>query len=75
LVLIGFEKFGHLDRTECCECISEHLIPIRQSNEISRKLADILKSEEKKEKFMVSYRIYFFFPKKNKIFFSKGPPL
>ena len=54
---MGYEKFGHLSFKECCECICEHLLPVRKASEINRKLTDILKTDERKEKNMVSARL------------------
>ena len=51
--MMGYDKFKHLNRTECCECINKHLLPIRTPNEICRKLNDMLKTSERQDKYMV----------------------
>jgi hypothetical protein len=50
-VLIGYQNFGHL--TDCCDWIRSIYLPARKSSEISGKLKDILKTNERKQKFMV----------------------
>ena len=53
-VLLGYQKFGHLNEKECCECIRNIYLPARKPAEINAKLKDILKSNERKQKHMVT---------------------
>jgi hypothetical protein len=52
-VLFGYQNFGHLSLTDCSDWIRSIYLPARKSSEISWKLKDILKTNERKQKFMV----------------------
>lgn len=57
---MGYQKFGHLSLKECCDCIFEHLLPARKPAEILRKLTDILKTDERKRRFMVFFNSFIY---------------
>jgi hypothetical protein len=55
LLMFGNEKFGHLSKIECNELIHAHLLPIRSPFEIGKKLADLKKCHERREKLNVNF--------------------
>lgn len=42
---MGFDKFKHLQKDECCQCIKEHLLPHRNCFDIKKQLNSISSSE------------------------------
>lgn len=42
---MGFNKFKHLPKSECCECIKEHMLPIRSCDDIRKQLNNFSSSE------------------------------
>jgi hypothetical protein len=47
---MGFNKFKHLPKTECCQCIREHLLPQRSCDDIKKQLCNISNSEQRQLK-------------------------
>ncbi len=47
LLIMGFNKFKHLPKPECCECIREHLLPQRNCDEIKRQISLLTNSEQR----------------------------
>ena len=35
---MGFNKFKHLQKNECCQCIRDHLLPHRSVEDIKRQI-------------------------------------
>jgi hypothetical protein len=44
---MGFYKFKHLPKSECCHCIKEHLLPHRSIAEIRHQISIISSSEQR----------------------------
>ena len=44
---MGFNKFKHLPKQEACECIRDHLLPQRATDDIKRQLVYITNSEHR----------------------------
>jgi hypothetical protein len=44
---MGFNKFKHLPKPECCECIKAHLLPHRSCDDIKKQLSSISNSEQR----------------------------
>jgi hypothetical protein len=44
---MGFNKFKHLPKVECCQCIKEHLLPHKSITEIRHQLSGISSSEQR----------------------------
>lgn len=47
LLIMGFNKFKHLPKSECCECIKEHLLPNRSCDDIRKQLNYFSNSEQR----------------------------
>ena len=47
---MGFNKFKHLPKNECCQCIKDHLLPQRTSEDIKKQLSNISNSEQRQLK-------------------------
>ena len=50
LLIMGFNKFKHLPKNECCQCIKDHLLPQRTSEDIKKQLSNISNSEQRQLK-------------------------
>ena len=44
---MGFNKFKHLPKDECCQCIREHLLPHRNRQDIKKQISQISNSEQR----------------------------
>ncbi len=44
---MGFNKFKHLPKSECCQCIREHLLGHRSCEDIKKQLSLISSSEKR----------------------------
>ena len=44
---MGFNKFKHLPKDECCQCIKEHLLPHRNCQDIKKQISQISNSEQR----------------------------
>ncbi len=53
LLLLGYEQFKHLRKSECAECIKQNMLPIRSMDEIGRKLTELFRGQDRKEKTLV----------------------
>jgi hypothetical protein len=47
LLIMGFNKFKHLPKSECCRCIREHLLGHRSCEDIKKQLSLISNSEQR----------------------------
>jgi hypothetical protein len=48
---MGYNKFKHLPKAECADCIKEHLLPQRACDEIRRQLSLFSNSEQREASF------------------------
>ena len=46
---MGYNKFKHLQKNECCKCIHEHLLSNRSCDEIKKHLSLFSNSEERQK--------------------------
>jgi hypothetical protein len=44
---MGFNKFKHLPKAECCQCIKENLLPQRSCDDIRKQLTNYSNSEQR----------------------------
>lgn len=44
---MGFNQFKHLPKSECCQCIKDHLLPHRSIHDIRKQLCNISNSEQR----------------------------
>lgn len=44
---MGINKFKHLPKTECCECIREHLLPQRTCDDIRKQFSNFSNQEQR----------------------------
>jgi hypothetical protein len=58
LLLIGYEQFKHLRKTECAECIKQNILPIRTRDEIGRKITELFRGQDRKEKTLVVFNFF-----------------
>jgi len=49
LLIMGFDKFKHLPKDECCQCIKDYLLAHRSTTDIRKQLNSISNSEQRQK--------------------------